>query len=76
MFGYKVETRLKREKTAKTDDTNTPLFNINKDEVKDISKTVVKHVTVGVVAIMTAATVLHTASEIVINNTNPANKHN
>lgn len=76
MFGYHVEAKLaKNKKSNKNEETTTPLIDINAADVKDISRTVVKHVTVGVVAIMTVATVLNTASQMVVNNTNPANKN-
>lgn len=74
MFKNRViqTTIVKKNKNAGPDAEQKPFM--TPEEIHKMSETIMKKAAVTVVAVAGALTVIHTVSEVVINNTNPANK--
>ena len=66
-------TLVKKDKNAGDETTEQKPF-MTPDEIHTMTEAVVKKAAVTVVAVAGALTVMHTVSEILINNTNPANR--
>lgn len=66
-------TLVKKSKRAGDEITEQKPF-MTPDEIHAMTEAVVKKAAVTVVAVAGALTVMHTVSEILINNTNPANR--
>lgn len=62
----------KADKKSSTDTEQKPFM--TPDEIKNVSEEVLKKAAVTVIAVAGALTAMHTASQILINNTNPANR--
>lgn len=66
-------TLVKKCKNTGDADTEQKPFMTPK-EIQEMSETIMKKAAVTVVAVAGALTAIHTVSEILINNTNPANR--
>lgn len=66
-------TLVKKNKNTGTVDAEQKPF-MTPQEIQKMSEEIVKKAAVTVVAVAGALTVIHTVSEILINNTNPANR--
>lgn len=70
MFGFKVETRIRRDNRndQPTEDLKMPKLD------PDLYKDLLRHTALTVVSVMAVSTALGTTREILVNVTNPANR--
>lgn len=70
MFGFKVETRIRRDtrNDQPTEDLKMPKLD------PDLYKDLLRHTALTVVSVMAVSTALGTTREILVNVTNPANR--
>lgn len=64
MLGRHIQVSLKKDKPENIYIGDKPL---TKNDIKDTTRDVVKYVSGGIIIVMTAATVLNTASQVIIN---------
>lgn len=69
---YEARVRLARRQAASTDAEQKPFM--TPQEIQKMSEEVLKKAAVTVVAVAGALTAMHTASQILVNVTNPANR--
>ena len=70
MFGFKVETRIRRDNRndQPTEDLKMPKLD------PDLYKDLLRHTALTVVSVMAVSTALGTTRELLVNVTNPANR--
>lgn len=70
MFGFKVETRIRRDNRndQPTEDLKMPKLD------PDLYKDLLRHTALTVMSVMAVSTALGTTREILVNVTNPANR--
>lgn len=70
MFGFKVETRIRRDSRNDQPAEDFKMPKIDPDLYKDL----LRHTALTVVSVMAVSTALGTTREILVNVTNPANR--
>lgn len=70
MFGFKVETRIRRDNRNDQPTEDLKMPKIDPDLYKDL----LRHTALTVVSVMAVSTALGTTREILVNVTNPANR--
>ena len=70
MFGFKVETRIRRDNRNDQPSEDLKMPKLDPDLYKDL----LRHTALTVVSVMAVSTALGTTREILVNVTNPANR--
>ena len=70
MFGFKVETRIRRDNRNDQPTEDLKMPKVDPDLYKDL----LRHTALTVVSVMAVSTALGTTREILVNVTNPANR--
>ena len=70
MFGFKVETRIRRDNRNDQPTEDIKMSHVDPDLYKDL----LRHTALTVISVMAVSTALGTTREILVNVTNPANR--